>query len=48
MLIALIPGGGALHTIIGTVVQVFITSLISVPIGLAVGVYLVEYWDGKG
>jgi phosphate transport system permease protein len=40
------PGGGVLHAIVGTLEIVAITTLISVPIAVLVGVYLVEY--GKG
>jgi phosphate transport system permease protein len=40
------PGGGAYHAIIGTLEQVALCTLISVPIGLLVGVYLVEYGRG--
>ncbi|MFG1686278.1 phosphate ABC transporter permease PstA [Nonomuraea sp. NPDC049269] len=36
-------GGGAYHAIIGTLEQVLIASLISVPIGLLTAIYLVEY-----
>jgi phosphate transport system permease protein len=39
-------GGGAYHAIIGTAEQVLIASLIAVPIGLLIAVYVVEY--GKG
>ncbi|NHC47210.1 phosphate ABC transporter permease PstA [Motilibacter aurantiacus] len=39
-------GGGIYHGIIGTVEQVGIAALISVPIGLLVAVYLVEYGRG--
>jgi phosphate transport system permease protein len=39
-------GGGAYHAIIGSVLQALVTTVISVPVGVAVGVYLVEY--GKG
>ena len=39
-------GGGAYHAILGTVEQVALCSLISVPIALLVGVYLVEYGRG--
>ena len=39
-------GGGAYHAILGTVEQVALCSLISVPIALMVGVYLVEYGRG--
>jgi phosphate transport system permease protein len=40
------PGGGALHAIIGTLEQVALCSVISVPIALMVGIYLVEYGRG--
>ena len=40
------PGGGAYHAIIGTLEQVAITSVISVPIALLVAIYLVEYGRG--
>lgn len=40
------PGGGISHAIIGTLTQVVITSLISVPIGIFTGIYLVEYSRG--
>ena len=40
------PGGGVLHAIIGTAEIVAITTVISVPIALLVGVYLVEYGRG--
>ncbi len=40
------PGGGALHAIVGTLEQVLLCSLISVPIAVLVGVYLVEYGRG--
>ncbi|MFI9813015.1 phosphate ABC transporter permease PstA [Saccharothrix variisporea] len=36
-------GGGAYHAIYGTLVQALVCGLISVPIGLFVAVYLVEY-----
>lgn len=39
-------GGGVLHAIVGTLELIVITSVISVPIGLMVGVYLVEYGRG--
>lgn len=39
--------GGALHAMIGTVEQVGLASLISVPIGLLVAVDLVEYRRGR-
>lgn len=39
-------GGGAYHAIVGTVLQGIVCSLISIPIGVMVGVYLVEYGGG--
>lgn len=41
------PGGGMVHAIIGTISQVAVTSLISVPIGVFTAVYLVEYANGN-
>jgi phosphate transport system permease protein len=43
---ALITGGGAYHAIVGTVMQGVVSAVISVPIGIFVAVYLVEYGDG--
>jgi phosphate transport system permease protein len=40
------PGGGAYHAIIGTLEQVALCAVISVPIALLVGIYLVEYGRG--
>ena len=37
------PGGGALHAIIGTAEEVAICAMISIPLGLLVAIYLVEY-----
>ncbi|MEU6717665.1 phosphate ABC transporter permease PstA [Nonomuraea sp. NPDC046802] len=39
-------GGGAYHAILGTLEQVLLASLISVPIGLFTAIYLVEYGNG--
>ncbi|WP_214105895.1 phosphate ABC transporter permease PstA [Acrocarpospora catenulata] len=39
-------GGGAYHAILGTLEQVALSSLISVPIGLLTAIYLVEYGRG--
>ncbi|SDL44814.1 phosphate ABC transporter permease PstA [Nonomuraea jiangxiensis] len=39
-------GGGAYHAIIGTLEQVLLASVISVPIGLFTAIYLVEYGQG--
>jgi phosphate transport system permease protein len=41
------PGGGIYHAILGTLEQVGIASLISVPIGVLTAIYLVEYGRGK-
>jgi phosphate ABC transporter, permease protein PstA len=40
-------GGGAYHAILGTLEQVLLASLISVPIGLLTAIYLVEYGAGS-
>ena len=37
------PGGGAYHAIIGTIEQVLLASIISVPLGLLVAIYVTEY-----
>ncbi|MEV8635962.1 phosphate ABC transporter permease PstA [Streptosporangium sp. NPDC051023] len=39
-------GGGAYHAIIGTLEQVLLSSIISIPIGLLTAIYLVEYGRG--
>lgn len=39
-------GGGVYHAIVGTVLQGLVCSLISIPVGVMVGVYLVEYGGG--
>jgi phosphate transport system permease protein len=39
--------GGAYHAIIGTLEQVLIASIISIPIGLLAAIYLVEYGRGR-
>ncbi|WP_217155277.1 phosphate ABC transporter permease PstA [[Mycobacterium] fortunisiensis] len=39
-------GGGAYHAIVGTFLQGVVCSLISIPIGVMVAVYLVEYGGG--
>jgi phosphate transport system permease protein len=41
------PGGGVLHSIVGTLEIILITSAISVPIAVLVGIYLVEYGRGR-
>lgn len=40
-------GGGALHAIAGTLMQTFIASIISIPIGVFTAIYLVEYSNGN-
>lgn len=40
-------GGGAEHAIYGTLIMTGIATLISVPVGLLVSVYLVEYGKGR-
>ncbi|HYN30412.1 MAG TPA: phosphate ABC transporter permease PstA [Dermatophilaceae bacterium] len=40
-------GGGALHAILGTLIQGGVTALISVPIGVFAAIYLVEYGRGR-
>ena len=40
-------GGGALHAIVGTIEQVLLCTVISVPIAIMVGIYLVEYGTGR-
>ncbi|CAN5553545.1 phosphate ABC transporter permease PstA [soil metagenome] len=41
------PGVGVSHAIIGTVEQVLLCTVISVPIALLVGIYLIEYGGGR-
>ncbi|MET8162165.1 phosphate ABC transporter permease PstA [Sphaerisporangium sp. NPDC005289] len=40
-------GGGAYHAILGTLEQVGVATLISVPVGLLTSIYLVEYGRGR-
>jgi phosphate transport system permease protein len=40
-------GGGAYHAIIGTLEQAGIATLITVPLGIATAIYIVEYGRGK-
>jgi len=40
-------GGGALHAIIGTLVQAFFASIIAIPLGILGGILLVEYPENK-
>ncbi|MEV4759083.1 phosphate ABC transporter permease PstA [Micromonospora sp. NPDC049559] len=41
------PNGGAYHAIVGTLEQVGIATLITVPLGIACAIYLVEYGRGR-
>jgi len=43
---AFAPGGGVYHALIGTLLQGAVCSVISIPIGVMVAVYLVEYGGG--
>lgn len=43
---AFTAGGGAYHAIVGTLLQGLVCALISIPIGVFVGIYLVEYGGG--
>lgn len=43
---AFVAGGGAYHAIVGTVLQGLLCAAISIPIGLMVAIYLVEYGGG--
>lgn len=43
---AFAAGGGAYHAIVGSLLQALVCALISIPIGVFVGIYLVEYGGG--
>ena len=43
---AFAPGGGAYHAIAGTLLQAAVCAVISIPVGVFVGVHLVEYGGG--
>ncbi|MGE2737067.1 phosphate ABC transporter permease PstA [Mycolicibacterium vaccae] len=43
---AFAPGGGAYHAIVGTLFQGLVCAAISIPVGVFVGIYLVEYGGG--
>ncbi|AQA02413.1 phosphate ABC transporter, permease protein PstA [Mycobacterium sp. MS1601] len=43
---AFAPGGGAYHAIVGSLLQALVCAIISIPIGVFVGIYLVEYGGG--
>jgi phosphate transport system permease protein len=40
------PGGGVYHAVAGTLLQGLVCSIISIPVGVMVAVYLVEYGGG--
>jgi len=42
-----VPGGGMANAILGTLTLVLVSSIISIPVGLAAGAYLSEYGDNK-
>jgi phosphate transport system permease protein len=44
---AFAAGGGMYHALIGTLLQGLVCALISIPIGVFVGIYLVEYGGGS-
>ncbi|MEI7915543.1 MAG: phosphate ABC transporter permease PstA [Mycobacteriaceae bacterium] len=44
---AFAAGGGVYHALIGTLLQGLVCAVISIPIGVFVGVYLVEYGGGS-
>jgi phosphate transport system permease protein len=43
---AFVSGGGAYHAIVGTVLQGLVCAVISIPVGVMVAIYLVEYGGG--
>ena len=43
---AFVAGGGAYHAIVGTALQGLVSAVLSVPIGIMVAIYLVEYGGG--
>jgi len=43
---AFAPGGGAYHAIVGSLLQAAVCAIISIPVGVFVGIYLVEYGGG--
>ncbi|MEZ0340515.1 phosphate ABC transporter permease PstA [Mycobacterium sp. pV006] len=43
---AFAAGGGAYHAIVGTLLQGLVCAAISIPVGVFVGIYLVEYGGG--
>ncbi|AUH41538.1 phosphate ABC transporter permease PstA [Streptomyces sp. CMB-StM0423] len=45
--VAIAPGGGIYHALLGTIQQVALATVIATPIGLLTAVYLVEYGGGR-
>lgn len=43
---AFVTGGGAYHALVGTVLQALVSAVISIPIGIFVAIYIVEYSGG--
>lgn len=43
---AFVSGGGAYHALVGTVLQALLSAVISIPIGIFVAIYIVEYGGG--
>jgi phosphate transport system permease protein len=43
---AFAAGGGAYHALVGTLLQGLVCAVISIPVGVFVGIYLVEYGGG--
>ncbi|HWX98507.1 MAG TPA: phosphate ABC transporter permease PstA [Mycobacterium sp.] len=43
---AFVAGGGAYHAIVGTLLQGLVCAVISIPVGVMVAIYLVEYGGG--
>ena len=43
---AFAAGGGAYHAIVGSLLQAAVCAIISIPVGVFVGIYLVEYGGG--
>ncbi len=43
---AFVTGGGAYHALVGTVLQALMSAVISIPIGIFVAIYIVEYGGG--
>jgi phosphate transport system permease protein len=43
---AFVTGGGAYHALVGTMLQALVSAVISIPIGIFVAIYIVEYGGG--